>query len=161
MFREMRRKRQLLTEEESISILNSGTSGVLAVDGDGGYPYAVPLSFVYSDSKIYFHCAKSGHKLDALKKNEKVSFCVIGQDRVVPEEYTTYFQSVIVFGKARILENDVEKREAIEKLAAKYSPDQEEGRKQEIDKEFTPLCMVEITIDHITGKESIELVRAK
>lgn len=157
----MRRKRQLLTEEESISILNSGTSGVLAVDGDGGYPYAVPLSFVYSDSKIYFHCAKSGHKLDALKKNEKVSFCVIGQDRVVPEEYTTYFQSVIVFGKARILENDVEKREAIEKLAAKYSPDQEEGRKQEIDKEFTPLCMVEITIDHITGKESIELVRAK
>lgn len=161
MFREMRRKRQLLTEEESISILNSGTSGVLAVDGDGGYPYAVPLSFVYSDSKIYFHCAKSGHKLDALKKNEKVSFCVIGQDRVVPEEYTTYFQSVIVFGKARILENDVEKREAIEKLAAKYSPDQEEGRKQEIDKEFTPLCMVEITIDHMTGKESIELVRAK
>lgn len=161
MFREMRRKRQLLTEEESIAILNSGTSGVLAVDGDGGYPYAVPLSFVYSDSKIYFHCAKSGHKLDALKKNEKVSFCVIGQDHVVPEEYTTYFQSVIVFGKARILENDVEKREAIEKLAAKYSPDQEEGRKQEIDKEFPPLCMVEITIDHMTGKESIELVRAK
>lgn len=161
MFREMRRKRQLLTEEESIAILNSGTSGVLAVDGDGGYPYAVPLSFVYSDSKIYFHCAKSGHKLDALKKNEKVSFCVIGQDHVVPEEYTTYFQSVIVFGKARILVNDVEKREAIEKLAAKYSPDQEEGRKQEIDKEFPPLCMVEITIDHMTGKESIELVRAK
>lgn len=157
----MRRKRQLLTEEESIAILNSGTSGVLAVDGDGGYPYAVPLSFVYSDSKIYFHCAKSGHKLDALKKNEKVSFCVIGQDHVVPEEYTTYFQSVIVFGKARILVNDVEKREAIEKLAAKYSPDQEEGRKQEIDKEFPPLCMVEITIDHMTGKESIELVRAK
>ena len=161
MFREMRRKRQQLSEEECIEILKSGTSGVLAVAGDDGYPYAVPLSYVFCDSKIFFHCAKTGHKLDAIKKNSKVSFCVTGQDKIIPEKFTTYFRSVIVFGKACILENNSEKRQAIEKLAEKYSPGMEKEREQEIGKEFNLLCMVEITIDHMTGKEAIELVQKR
>ena len=99
MFRPMRRGKQLLPPEESIQILEQGTSGVLAVAGDAGYPYAVPLSYVYTDGKLYFHCAKSGHKLDAIRRNSKTSFCVIGQDAVVPLEYTTYFRSVIAFGQ--------------------------------------------------------------
>jgi len=101
MFREMRRKKQLLSAEESISILNRMTSGVLAITGDNDYPYAVPLSYVYYDDKIYFHSATSGHKIDAINKNSKASFCVIEQDNIIPEEYTTYFRSVIVFGKVR------------------------------------------------------------
>lgn len=161
MFREMRRKKQVLPLEENIAILNAGTSGVLAVSGDDGYPYAVPLSYVYHDGKIFFHCAQSGHKLDAIARNEKVSFCVIGQDKVVPHEYTTYFRSVIVFGKARVLDNDDEKRRALEILAARYSPDHEQGRLQEIDQQFKQVCLVELTIEHMTGKEAIELVRAK
>lgn len=161
MFRELRRKRQLLPTNECVQILETGTSGVLAVSGDDGYPYAVPLSYVYCDSKIYFHCAKSGHKLDAVMRNPKVSFCVIDQDQIVPEEYTTYFRSVIVFGKIRILAEDTEKRAAIEKLAAKYSPMQEEGRKNEIDKEFPALCMLELSIEHMSGKEAIELAKKK
>ena len=161
MFREMRIKNQLLPEADAIRILEKGTSGVLAVMGDEGYPYAVPLSYVYCDAKIYFHCAKSGHKLDAVKRCDKVSFCVTDQDRIVPEEYTTYFRSVIAFGKARILEDDAEKRSAIEKLAAKYSPEFKEGREQEIDKTFNAVCMVEISVEHMTGKEAIELVREK
>lgn len=159
MFRGMRRKRQELSYEDSVGVLNKGTSGILAVSGEEDYPYAVPLSYVYEDSKLFFHCAKTGHKLDAIAKNNKVSFCVIDQDEVVPEEYTTYFRSVIIFGKARILEEETEKRAALEKLAAKYSPDHEAGRLQEIDKLFKQVCMVEITVDHMTGKESIELVR--
>lgn len=159
MFRGMRRKRQELSYEDSVGVLNKGTSGILAVSGEEDYPYAVPLSYVYEDSKLFFHCAKTGHKLDAIAKNNKVSFCVIDQDEVVPEEYTTYFRSVIIFGKARILEEETEKRAALEKLAAKYSPDHEVGRLQEIDKLFKQVCMVEITVDHMTGKESIELVR--
>ena len=160
MFREMRRKRQLLSIEESISILKKMTSGVLAVAGDGGYPYAVPLSYVYCGDKIYFHSAKLGHKIDAIIKCNKVSFCVIEQDKVMPEEYTTYFRSVVVFGKAHILD-DGEKRKAIEILAEKYSPDQEEGRLQEIGKSFKNLCMIELAVEHMTGKEAIELVRNK
>lgn len=159
MFREMRRKKQELSLEYIIAILNRATSGVLAVSGDDDYPYAVPLSFVYDNSKIYFHCAKTGHKLDAIARNEKVSFCVIDYDNVVPEKYTTYFRSVIVFGKARILDNPEDKMKAIEKLAAKYSSNHEEGRKKEIDGQFKQLCLVEIEIEHVTGKEAIELVR--
>lgn len=162
MFREMRRKKQVLSLEESIQVLNRGTSGVLAVSGDDSYPYAVPLSYVYHDNKIFFHCAKTGHKLDAIANNEKVSFCVIDKDQVVPDEYTTYFRSVIVFGKARIMEDDAEKRKAIEILTARYSPDQEEShRLQAIEKEYKAVCMIELTIEHMTGKEAIELVKAK
>lgn len=161
MFREMRRSRQALSREESIEILESATSGVLSVSGDDGYPYGVPMSFVYNDSKIFFHCAKDGHKLDAIKRCDKVSFCVTAQDRVVPQEYTTYFRSVIVFGRARILEQEQEKRTALEKLAARYSPEQTEGRLEEINKLFLQVRMIELTIEHITGKEAIELLRSK
>ncbi|MDE7277906.1 MAG: pyridoxamine 5'-phosphate oxidase family protein [Lachnospiraceae bacterium] len=159
MFREMRRKKQILSEEETVEVLNRGTSGVLALLGDDDYPYAVPLSYVYCDSKIYFHGAKSGHKIDAAKKCDKASFCVIDKDDVVPEEYTTYFKSVIAFGKVRILEDEAEKRKAIEILSEKYYPDNsEEGRSMEIDREWSPLCMMEFSIEYLSGKKAIELV---
>ena len=122
MFREMRRKNQSLSLEECALVLNRGTSGVLALSGDDQYPYAVPISYVYDGAKLYFHCAKSGHKLDAVTRNPKASFCVIDQDQVVPEEYTSYYRSVIVFGTIKILEHEEEKRIAIEKLALKYAP---------------------------------------
>ena len=160
MFREMRRKKQVLSKEECELVLERGTSGVLAVLGEGGYPYAVPLSYVYTDGKIVFHCAKQGHKLDAIAKNDKVSFCVVDLDDIQPERYTTYFRSVIAFGRARVLEEE-EKRVAIEALAAKYTPDDPEGRKQEIEREYRALCVVAIEIDHLSGKDSIELVRKK
>ena len=161
MFRQMRRKKQVLTKEECELVLERGTSGVLAVQGDGEYPYAVPLSYVYTDGKIVFHCAKQGHKLDAIAQNDKVSFCVIDLDDIQPERYTTYFRSVIAFGRARVLEEEAEKRAAIEALAAKYTPDDPEGRKQEIEREYRALCVVAIEIDHLSGKEAIELVKKK
>lgn len=162
MFRELRRKRQALSEDDCTSILKNGTSGVLALDGDNDYPYAVPISYVYDGEKLYFHCAKNGHKIDAVKKNPRASFCVIDQDLVVPEEYTSYFRSVIVFGTMRILEQDMEKRTAIEKLALKYAPDDtEHNRHKAIDREWEPLCMLELMPEHITGKEAIELKRQR
>ena len=162
MFREMRRKRQQLTEAECIVILMKNTSGVLAVLGDDGYPYAVPLSYIYDNGSLYFHCAKSGHKLDAVKNCDKVSFCVTDQDLVVPEKYTTYFRSVIVFGRASIVEREDEIRSAIGKLAVKYNPDDsKENRDSFIEKEYKAMCMVKIQIEHMTGKEAIELVNAR
>lgn len=158
----MRRKRQMLSKEECEQVLYRGTSGVLAVSGDDGYPYAVPLSYVYDHDCIYFHCAKSGHKLDAIRRDAKVSFCVIDRDQVVPEEYTTYFCSVIVFGKIRILEEEQEKRRAIQRLAVKYAPeDSEAARQAAIEREYAPLCMLELVPDYISGKEAIELVKTK
>lgn len=104
-------KKQELSRQEIADILHKGTSGVLALLGDNDYPYAVPISYVYDDGKIYFHGAKSGHKIDAIQRTEKASFCVIDKDLVVPEEYTTYFRSVIAFGKIRVIEDDREKEQ--------------------------------------------------
>ena len=162
MFREMRRKKQQLPYNECIEILDNSTSGVLAVLGDDDYPYAVPLSYVYTDGKIFLHCAKTGHKLDAIKKHEKVSFCVIAQDKIVPERYTTHYRSVIAFGRARILENDSEIRESIELIAKKYHPTgTAEHRSAEIEGAYNALCMIELEIEHLTGKEAIELTNQR
>lgn len=162
MFREMRRKKQQLSDAECVEILKNNTSGVLAVCGDDGYPYAVPLSYVYADGALYFHCAKAGHKLDAIRTCDKVSFCIIDQDKVVPEEYTTYFRSLILFGRARILEQEQEIRNAIEALAVKYHPtDSQPHRDAEIEKSFPAMCMVKIEIEHMTGKEARELAKKK
>ena len=160
MFRQMRRKNQILSQEESIAILQNGTTGTLAVLGDDDYPYAVPINYFYEDNKIYFHGAKAGHKIDAIKKHNKVSFCVVAQDDIITEKFTTYFKSVIAFGTARIIEDDAEKRNAIEKLTVKFTPDQTEQKRSEaIEKEFPALGMVEMTIEHMTGKQALEIIK--
>ena len=160
MFREMRRKKQQLPRRDCDAVLARGTAGVLALLGDGGYPYAVPLSYVYDGSKLFFHCARSGHKLDAIQADPRASFCVIDQDRIVPEEYTTYFRSVIAFGTVRVVQDEQVKRCAIDRLAAKYAPaDSAENRARAIEREWAPLCVLEMTIDHLSGKQAIELVQ--
>jgi len=162
MFREMRRFRQQLSHEESEEILHRATSGVLALLGDEDYPYAVPLSHVYADGRLYFHGARSGHKLDAARAHPKASFCVIEQDQVVAEEYTTYFRSVIAFGRIRVLEDEAELRRAIDLLARKYYPgDSDQHREQAIEREFAHMAMLELTVEHMTGKEAIELTRSR
>ena len=159
MYPEMRRKKQALDPAACDAILEAGTSGVLALSGADGQPYAVPLSYVYRGGKVYFHCAKAGYKLDLLAQNPKASFCVIGQDQVVPEKYTTHFRSVIVFGTVRELTDPSEKRAAIEALARRYAPDEPaEGIDAEIARYWDALCMLELAPEQITGKQCIELV---
>jgi hypothetical protein len=161
MFREMRRKKQLLSESETIEILQSCTSGVLAVTGDNDYPYAVPLSFAYKDGKLFFHFAKAGHKIDSIVKNNKVSFCVIKTDNVIQKTFTTHFRSVIVFGRARILTEDSEKKYALECLVEKYSPDYITEGQSEIERDWNRVCVAEIKIEHMTGKAAIEIINNK
>lgn len=160
MFREMRRHAQLLSEEETALILKSASSGVLAVAGDDGYPYAVPLSYVYDGEYIYFHCAVTGHKIDAIRQNPKVSFCVIAKDDILPEKFTTQFASVIVFGKAEILTDKEEKIAALRLLAEKYSPGAD-GAEREISGSLDRTGVVKIVVEHMTGKEAIELTRQR
>ena len=160
-FRPMRRSRQQLPFEECEDILRRNTAGTLAVLGDEGYPYTVPLSYVYEDGAIWFHCAKSGHKLDAIRRCDKVSFCVIDRDQVVPEEYTTYFRSVIAFGRAGVAEGE-ESLAAIQALADKYHPTAERAaRDAAIAGSRDSLCMVRIRVEHLTGKEAIELAKLR
>ncbi len=157
MFREMRRKKQVLTTEESVSILHNGTTGVLGLIGDDGYPYTVPINYLYLDNKIYFHCAKSGHKIDAINSSPKASFTVIGRDEVIAEEYTDYFKSVIAFGKIRVMADGDAKRKAIEAFTQKYSIEYMDEGIRTIDKHWDILCMLEFAIEHLSGKQAIEL----
>ena len=161
MFREMRRSKQRLPREVAVEILERNTSGVLALSGDAGYPYAVPMSYVYADGKIYFHSAKNGHKIDAIQRNEKASFCVIDQDQIVPEKYTTFFRSVIVFGRLRLVEDMEEMRRIAATLVMKYSADFKEGIPKEINASIRNMAVLELTIDHITAKEAIELIKQR
>lgn len=161
MFRDMRRKGQMLSNDECIAILNRGTSGVLALSGDDDYPYAVPLSYAYKDNRIYFHGSRIGHKIDAIKRNPKVSFCVIDQDEVHGEEFTTYFRSVILFGKARIISEQKEIIADAQLLTEKFAPEYIKEGLDETMKAIDALGVVEIDIEHMTGKESKYLVEKR
>ncbi len=157
MNHEMRRANQQISAEESIEILEKGTSGVLAL-WDGEQPYAVPLSYVYTEGKIYFHCARTGHKLDAARACSSASFCVVAADEVLPEKYTTAYRSVIAFGSLRILENEEEMIPAIKLLGEKYNPGQAEITEKEIAGGIGHMYMLELSIDRMTGKEGKELM---
>ena len=160
-FRPMRRFRQQLSDDESVGILKKATSGTLALLGDNGYPYAVPISYVYAEGKLYLHSALSGHKVDAIRNCDKASFCVIEQDIIHPKEYTTYFRSVIAFGRIHIVEDDAEKLSAARLLSERYNPGDEEGFQKELEKGFARMLAIRFDIEHLTGKEAIELVRKK
>ncbi|MGI6730803.1 MAG: pyridoxamine 5'-phosphate oxidase family protein [Anaerovoracaceae bacterium] len=160
MFREMRRGKQLLSMEDTVAVMNRCTNGALACIGDEGYPYSVPLNYVYFKDKVYFHSAKSGHKIDAIMKNPKVSFSVTDEDTIVSEEYTSYFRSVIIFGKVRIVEGG-EWYEAFRALVEKYSGDMPKEAKHKEIIECTQSHIIAIDVEHITGKEAIEYVNAK
>ena len=160
MFRPMRRKRQQLSDAETIEILKRGKQGILGLNGDDGYPYAVPVNYAYSNGKIIFHGAKSGYKYDCMVRDDRVAFTVIDKDDVIAEELTTYFRSVMVFGRVRIIEDPAEIRSSAYIFGMKYW-DNAEGVKKEIEREFKGLACFEITIEHMTGKEAIELTRAR
>ena len=130
-------------------------SGVLACIGDNGYPYAVPLRYVYFNEKIYFHSAKAGYKIESIKRNPRISFAVIDEDTIVSEEFTSYFRSVIAFGIARIIEGQ-EKIEALRTLVEKYSGDQPQEIKEKNLNGCTQAYVVAIDIEYLTGKQAKE-----
>lgn len=160
-FRKMRRERQQLSEEESIRILQRATAGTLALLGDEDYPYAVPLSYVYHEGKLFFHSALTGHKVDAIRKCDKASFCVIEQDDVQPNKYTTFYRSVIAFGRIHIIEDGQEKLEAARMLGNRYNPNHDEALQKEIESGLSRMLAIRFDIEHLTGKEAIELLKQR
>lgn len=157
----MRRSNQQLSEEECIAVLNNATSGVLALIDNEKYPYAVPLSFAYSenDNSIYFHSALSGHKIDALRASSHASFCVIDTDSVIPEKLTTAYKSVIAFGEATILKDESKCRYGLSLLAKKYSPTYLAEAQMEIDGALSRTSVIRLSINHFSGKQGLELIQ--
>ena len=161
MFREMRRKNCVISKETAEKILREGDYGVLALSGDDGYCYAVPINYAVEGNKIYFHSAKTGHKLDAIRNNDKVSFCVVDRHEVIAEEFTTYFSSAIAFGRIRIVEDNVDpdKLRGLELLADKYSSTASAERREKELSRLSALVVPVMTIEHLTGKAARELVK--
>lgn len=160
MIREMRRCKQQLSQASCIEIFERGTSGVLALLGDDDYTYALPISYVYHDSKIYFHGAAEGHKLDAVRKHSKVSFCVIDKDEIIQEKYTSYYASVIAFGTIKIIDEENKKRSAVQMLGEKYSPDFNELISAKADSKIDCMSVLELSVEKLSGKQALGLMTA-
>ncbi len=150
-FRPMRRFKQQLPDEESLCILKDAYRGFLSVIGDGGYPYTIPINFLFEDGRLFFHSAKEGHKLDAIKNCNKACFTVIDNPEREPDDWWYHVRSVICFGRIRIVGDDDEKNRRLRQLGCKYFP---EGYDVESDltRNGPRAEMLEFTIDHFTGK---------
>ena len=155
MFRPMRRKAKETSIETAKELLRNERRGIFAVNGDEGYPYAVPVNYVYDEAanRIYFHGAMAGHKYDALQKDDKVCFTVYGNERIdEAEAWAPYVQSVVVFGRGRVLEDEKKTLELVRKVAEKYYPNNE-LIDEEIAHSGKAVKLYEIEIEHISGKE--------
>ncbi len=153
MFREMRRKKQEISREECVRILKEEVRGVLSVNGENGYPYGVPMDFWYDEEadRIYFHGAKEGHKIDALKKDDKVSFCVFDQGYRKEGEWAYNVNSVIIFGRIRFID-DVELRtKALRNMGVRYTTDNS-YIEYEIENSSKNVLCLELIPEHMTGK---------
>ena len=154
MFRPIRKKKNEINTEEAKAILHHARRGVLAVHGDEGYPYAIPVNFLYDDQeqRIYFHGAHAGHKVDALRACDKVCFTVLSDEIIRGEPWAPYMQSVVVFGRCRLLKSGPEALALVKRLAMKYYPD-ERLADEEIAASGKAVQVYEITIEHLSGKE--------
>lgn len=153
MFRELARKNKKISTEECICILKTEKRGVLSVMGENGYPYGMPMNHFYNeeDGKIYFHCGKSGHRLDALKKDNRVSFCAYDEGYKNPGEWALNIKSVIVFGRIAIVDDIDKISDIVTKLSHKFTGD-DEYIKAEIENYAKATLLLELTPEHICGK---------
>lgn len=153
MFRELTRKAKQLPHEECIELLKNELRGVLSVMGDNGYPYGMPMNHFYneSDGNIYFHCGKEGHRIDSLRNCEKVSFCVYDKGYRKDGNWALNIKSVIVFGKAEIIDNLEEITDITAELSRKFTDD-EAYISREIKAFAAKTLLIKLTPEHICGK---------
>ncbi len=157
MFRDLIRKNKKLSMEECIHILKTEKRGVLSVNGDNDYPYGMPMNHWYNeeDGKIYFHCGTVGHRLDSLRKDNKVSFCVYDKGCCNKDEWALNVKSVIVFGKTAIVDDLDRIIDITTKLSYKFTQDEEYIR-NEIKNHAHKTLLLELTPEHICGKSVTE-----
>ena len=153
MFREMRRFKQQLGDADCLAVLQAAKRGVLSVIGDDGYPYGVPMNFVFDpDTRmLYFHMAVAGHKLDAIERDSKVCFTVMDDGYKVEDDWAWYVRSVVVFGEAKVVKDDAMRDRWLRALAAKYFPPVEDVE-ADMRKNAARALVIAVRIDHMTGK---------
>ncbi len=154
MFRELSKKNKEISLLECIEILKNEKRGVLSVLGDGGYPYGMPMNHFYceEDNKLYFHCGKTGHRLDALKNCDKVSFCVFGEGEKIENDWALNFKSIIVFGRMEIIDDMQKIIDITTGLSHKFTVD-EDYIKREIEAFGKETLLLALTPEHICGKK--------
>lgn len=154
MFRPIRRKQKEIDITATQNLLHHGRRGVLAVHGDNGYPYAIPVNYLYDEEnqRIYFHGARVGHKVDAIKACDKVCFTVFGNETVKKEAWAPYVQSAVVFGRCRLAEMDSASLALLKQFAMKYYPEESMvDREMAVSAKAAQLFVIEI--EHLSGKE--------
>ncbi|SLM28200.1 conserved hypothetical protein [Desulfamplus magnetovallimortis] len=153
MHKQMRRNERSIDRDSAMSIVVNGEYGVLSTVDSENQPYCVPLNYVVLGNDIFFHCAHKGHKIDNILSNPMVSFCVVGKTKVLPEKFTTIYESAIVTGRASIADNKDKKR-GLQGLLRKYCPDHMESGDDYISKMFEKTTVIRIIIEEITGKSN-------
>jgi uncharacterized protein len=151
MIRKVRRTDREINREQATQLLAEGEYGFLATAGPDGQAYGLPLNYVYKNNCLYFHCALEGHKLENIKANNKVSFCVVGRTKVLPDKFSTEYESAIAFGTASMVQGK-ERYDALLSFLEKYSPDFLEEGKKAITKYDDKTTIIKVDIDHLTGK---------
>ena len=149
--KELRRKDRAITEEEAIALLNKAEYGVLSTVSENGDPYGVPLNFWVIDHCIYFHCAVEGQKIDNIQQNKSVSFCTVGNTKILPDKFATKYESVIVSGEVEEV-FDMNKQLALEGLLHKYPPEFIDKGIKYIEDLNEKTRVFKITINKLTGK---------
>lgn len=152
MKRPLRREDRRLDDAAAMALLERGEYGILSTSDEHNQPYGIPVNYVVMDGRIYFHCATEGQKLENITANHGVSFCVVGRTELIPEEFSTRYESVVVSGNAAIVADAVLKRTVLEALVSKYAPDHRTAGKDYIAKLMEKTAVVQISIDHLAGK---------
>lgn len=147
----MRRKDRRISKEEATKILLNGEYGVLSICTPTNEGYGIPLNYAFVDKNIYFHCAPDGSKIDFIKNNNKVSFCVVGRTEILPSEFGTIYESAIASGRISNV-SDEEKREALMCIIQKYSGDYIQEGIEYIDKYYSRVHVLKLSIETLTGK---------
>lgn len=154
----MSNPKKIISTEAAVEILKNGDHGILSMVTPEGGAYGVPINYFYdqADHSIYLHCGKAGKKIDCLKANPRVSFTVIGSQRIIEEHFTTEFESVIVTGTASFLEGSDEKREKLRGLCDAITPGGASRRDEVVERYLTAVNIIKITVDQISGKKSVD-----
>lgn len=150
--REMRRQDRKIEYKEAYQILKDGEYGILSMVTTDNSAYGIPFSYVIIDDSVYFHCALEGSKLDFIRKNNKVSFCVVGKTEVLPSKFSTKYESAIALGEIYEVNDQNEKKKSLIELVVKYSPAHMESGEKYIDAALHQVNILRLDIKELTGK---------
>lgn len=152
MTKQLRREDRRLDDDAAMALLKRGEYGILSTSDKNNTPYGIPVNYVVMEDQIFFHCATEGHKLENITSNKGVSFCVVGKTELIPEKFSTRYESVVVSGAADVIDGEVLKKKVLQALVAKYAPDHIPAGDAYIDKLMDQTAVVRIQITHLAGK---------